>query len=200
MVLRILVGMLLYALILGPGSAEGGRRFYQWTDDEGNTYFSDQLPIEAMRRGHRVVDEHGMTVEYREPPKSAAERAREREAQQAREKQARKDRELLLTYHNEAQLIDVRDKRLESADTIIAINTRQLAELETQLVELEAQIRARQDAERPVPERLRERHEALATRVANKRGYLEQRQRERQRIVEQFAADLARFRELQRRR
>lgn len=197
MYLRCVGVLLLVMLLAASASGNSGRKFYRWTDSQGKTHFSDQLPLEAIRKGHRVVDERGMTVEVREPPKTAEERAREKSEAAARERQARKDRELLMTYSSERQLLEVRDKRLESADLIISINAKQLAELEDQLAEVEQQIAKLNKAGRKPSQRLLEQQEALAERVKNKRDYLEQRRRERQEIVEQFKADLKRFRELQ---
>ncbi len=197
MYLRCVGVLLLVMLLAASASGNSGRKFYRWTDSQGKTHFSDQLPLEAIRKGHRVVDERGMTVEVREPPKTAEERAREKAEAAARERQARKDRELLMTYSSERQLLEVRDKRLESADLIISINAKQLAELEDQLAEVEQQIAKLNKAGRKPSQRLLEQQEALAERVKNKRDYLEQRRRERQEIVEQFKADLKRFRELQ---
>ena len=197
MYLRCVGVLLLVMLLAASASGNSGRKFYRWTDSQGKTHFSDQLPLEAIRKGHRVVDERGMTVEVREPPKTAEERAREKAEAAARERQARKDRELLMTYSSERQLLEVRDKRLESADLIISINAKQLAELEDQLAEVEQQIAKLNKAGRKPSQRLLEQQEALAERVKNKRDYLGQRRRERQEIVEQFKADLKRFRELQ---
>lgn len=197
MYLRCVGVLLLVMLLAASASGNSGRKFYRWTDSQGKTHFSDQLPLEAIRKGHRVVDERGMTVEVREPPKTAEERARDKAEAAARERQARKDRELLMTYSSERQLLEVRDKRLESADLIISINAKQLAELEDQLAEVEQQIAKLNKAGRKPSQRLLEQQEALAERVKNKRDYLEQRRRERQEIVEQFKADLKRFRELQ---
>ncbi len=198
MVLRVCLSscILITGLIIGLDAMAEGRQFYQWVDEHGNVHFSDRLPIGALRDGHRVVDENGLTVEYREPPKSPAELARERAAEAERLKQERKDRELLMTYTDEEQLNYVRDQRLVAADTIIEINTKQLRELQRQLSEVEGRIARRRAADQDIPQALFDDQAALAERAQRKRDYVEQRQAERQRIVDQFAADLARFREL----
>ncbi len=182
------------AMIAAPANCE--RRYYQWVDDQGKTHISDQLPVEAMRRGHRVVDERGMVVEEREAPKTLEELAAERAMERERRRQERKDLELRMTYSNEAQLLEVRDKRLDLADQFIAINSEQLADLEEKLAEVQNQIEMRERQGQNVSPALLREEEALQERIANKQRYLEQRQRERSAIVEQFDTDLKRYREI----
>jgi chromosome segregation ATPase len=158
---------------------------YRWVDAEGNLQLSDTLPSGAASNGYQVIDPHtGTVVREVDPRKTAEEKAREAAERQAAEKaareaqaQAERDHMLLSLYSNEADLRQVRDKRLEQMDS-------RITQMEGSIKRMQANIDTGHD-DRAYTQKLEQLKKAVT-----------QAQAERKAVAERFEADLERLRQL----
>lgn len=184
-------------------SATTQAQMYRWTDDQGRVHYSDSPPPAAARQERRVLDERGITVRTIERAKTAEEIEAERleqerleQARREREEQERRDRVLLQSFGSERELISARDDRVALLDGTLTITREKIRGLREQLARLEEREQRLQSQGREVPAALGEDKASLHRQIDTQTRYLEDRQAERERLIEQFEADLARLREL----
>jgi hypothetical protein len=184
-------------------SAAAQAQMYRWTDDQGRVHYSDSPPPAAARQERRVLDERGITVRTIERAKTAEEIEAERleqerleQARREREEQERRDRILLQSFGSERELTSARDDRLALLDGTLAITREKIRGLREQLARLEEREQRLQSQGREVPAAMGEDKASLHRQVDTQTRYLEDRQAERERLIDQFEADLARLREL----
>jgi hypothetical protein len=196
--LVILAG--LGALLL---SVTAQAQMYRWTDDQGRVHYSDSPPPAAARQERRVLDDRGITVRTleraRTPEEIEAERLEQERLDQARrerEEQERRDRVLLQSFGSERELINARDDRVALLDGTLTITREKIRGLREQLARLEEREQRLQSQGREVPVAIVDDKASLDRQIDVQTRYLEDRQAERERLVEQFDADLARLREL----
>jgi hypothetical protein len=173
-------------------------QMYRWTDPDGRVHYSDSPPPEAERRELRVLDERGLTVRELDRPRTREEieEARRQEALEARrrqeqEAQEHRDRILLQSFGSERELIAARDDRVTIVDGSLDITEEKIRRLEEQVARLE-QRRERSGS----PEELDEDIVSLERQLGLQLRHRDERLEERQRIIDQFGADLERLREL----
>jgi hypothetical protein len=142
-------GVILLALaaivLSGPSYAqrkEGGR-LYRWVDKDGIVHYGDKVPPEYADRDRNILNSQGVAVGFEEGEVTEAERAviaqREAEAEAARIAQAevaRRDRMLLETYITAADIVDLRNRRLELLESQIKVTELYLNNLRKRLVGL----------------------------------------------------------------
>ncbi|MDD2800832.1 MAG: DUF4124 domain-containing protein, partial [Methylococcales bacterium] len=105
---NFLVKLLLLCLLLGFGSqAAFAKKMYRWIDENGNTYFSDQVPPDQTQHRRDVLSKSGRVVESTEKAKTKEQQEFEErlaELRKAQEKlilrQKTHDRVLLSTYRS----------------------------------------------------------------------------------------------------
>jgi cell division septation protein DedD len=173
-------------------------QMYRWTDQDGRVHYSDSPPPETERRELRVLDERGLTVRELDRPRTREEieearrqealEAQHREEQEARE---RRDRILRQSFGSERELIAARDDRVTIVDGSLDITDEKIRRLEEQVARLQ-QRRERSGS----PNELDEDIAGLERQLRVQRRFRDERLEERQRIIDQFDADLERLREL----
>ncbi|WP_141565315.1 DUF4124 domain-containing protein [Ectothiorhodospira sp. PHS-1] len=197
----ILAAMLAAGLI-GTASAQ----VYRWVDESGQTHMSDTPPPDTTRYDREVLDHRGLVIQRldraRTPQELAAEQA-ERERREAleqqRAEQERVDRVLLQSFGSERELLHARDDRVALIEANMNLTRDKLGNLRDQLTQANTRIAGLEAGGRPVPEGLREQADSLQRQIRVQEAYLEERRQERDAVLDRFARDLARFRELRRR-
>jgi len=170
---------------------------YRWVDDDGNVHYGDRMPAEATHNEHAVLDHQGI-VRERVAAESRVTRTPDPAVQAVREAAARRrhrDEVLLETFTTERDLRITRDQRLDGIDARIALAEQKVAQLESERT-------ATRDRVSNLPKDAPARRQAggevdvLNDRLARHRQRLQDLQQQRNRVAEQFAEDLERFREL----
>jgi hypothetical protein len=195
---------LLFLAAASATQASERKSVYKWTDEQGNVHYSDQIPPRFADRPGDVLNEQGVDVGDIEGRKTEAQRAEEARLaaeQRAADEAARRDRVLLETYLSVEEIELLRDRRLELLRSQIQITQLYLRNLRAKLLELEREAGGYQpfstdpEAEPMPPE--------LAAEMSDVRDAIDEHLktlsvgRERQEELRaQFAADIARFREL----
>lgn len=185
-----------------PGTAQAGK-IVECKDDQGNSYFTTTPPPDCAKKGHRELDEQGRTVGVQEREKTdeelAAQRAEEQrqaELQLQKEAQRKHDQMLLNSYLTVEDMELARDGRIALIDAQIRATSENISRLEQQLVDLEQRRKAHEEKGEEVPEALTSDIEQARKSLLENQRYVQARGDEKEEIREQFARDIARFKEL----
>lgn len=94
-------------LLLCHAPAIHAKKMYRWVDDQGNTYFSDQVPPEHAKHRREALNQRGRVIDVIEKAKTKEELELEQRLNELREaqekiiqKQQTYDRVLLSTFRN----------------------------------------------------------------------------------------------------
>lgn len=175
----------LFFLLIVVSATASAQKVYRWVDENGNVHFGDRVPPEYAEQvfGKPAADQA-------ETPESAA------AAQQAKD-----DRVLLMTYLSVDEIVAVRDRRIDQMRSRGVVTQRYLDSLNERLAKLQREEKlwsgrvANGDAEEVPPAVI---SEMASTResIADYEGRMANSALEQQNILDKFARDITRFREL----
>lgn len=123
--------LLLCACVLLINTAQA-KQLYKWVDENGDVQVSDEMPPEAVKKKHDVLNKQGLTIKNigaaktKEQLKDEEQQARLKQAEAAekernKREQAQRDAALLDTYLSEKDLLDTRNRQIKIIeDQIIA--------------------------------------------------------------------------------
>jgi hypothetical protein len=194
--------LLLWATAVGAApSNPSGRAIYSCVDSQGHRLSSDRPIPECLAQEQRMLNRDGSTKGVLPPAQTPEEKIRQdnlrRQAEQqrlAREAEARRDRALLARYPDLLAHDAARTRAQEPVNQQIETAQRRLAELE-----LESQALAREresNGKKALPQALRARIAANEGAIEAQNTILRDQQAERERLTQQYDAELARLRAL----
>jgi hypothetical protein len=182
-----------------PGDAAAP--IYTCIDSQGRRLSSDRPIPECLSQEQKLLRRDGSSKAVVPPLLSPEEKARQDAAKQkaeqaklARDAEARRDRTLLSRYPDRARHEDARAKAQEPVTRQIELARQRLAELETESQALAAEREALQG--KPPPQALKARMAANEGSVEAQQTILRTQQAERERLTEQFDAELGRLKVL----
>jgi hypothetical protein len=186
-------------------SSAGAAKLYKWVGEDGMVHYSDKLPPEAAKGAHKQLNQRGQTTEVVKDPQeeleaefvdTVADEERRRQAEiEARERM--RDRILLDTFTTERDLELTRKDRVNAVDSQIHLMKGNNERTKVQIAEVQQKIDAASKAKgKQVPENLLKQLDSLNKQLAKNQEYISAKEEERRKLVEQFDADLKRFREL----
>ena len=195
-------------LLLGLSGQAAADRLYKWVDAQGRVHYSDTVPPDAAGHEREVKSRTGVTLQRIEAAKTpdqieAERRAREREEakrraeEEAARKQAAADRTLLLTFSSAEEIERARDDRVAVIDGQITLAEGRIEALRQQLQQAQQQAATIERTGRGDLQQAHQRIRDLERQIGEHQSYLAGKRQERQALIERFAADLARFKELQ---
>lgn len=196
--------LLLLASTLALSALAAGNVRYKWRDAEGNLHYSDSLPAEAGVYGYDVINAQGVLVKRVEPAMTAEERAiaktaadAERARKDAAERQSRDDQQLLAANPTEADLRKTQAQQTEMIDLQIKSVQTGLQSLERSLTDLLGRAADLERSETAVPEKLSSQISELRRKINSQYALLERNKSEREKTIQGFDAEMARYRTLQ---
>ncbi len=204
-----LLPVLLLALTLFAFSKQvGAGALYKWIDENGQIRYSDRLPPNQVKKKHQQLNSQGVVLSTKEAAKSDEELAaeaearrklEEQEAEEAKLKEAqyKKDQVLLLTFSSEEELGIARDDRLEVLEAVIQLINKSIAVTQQRLLQLITsadEVYLSQGKE--VPGGLAQKIEHFTGKLESRYAQLELKMAEKDKINEQYALDVVRYREL----
>lgn len=208
----LLLTLALSTTLALPLSAEAAIKC--WTNKEGVRECGNVVPPEYAQQETRTLNKRGITTEVQEraPTKEELEeQARQQEAeqkrmeeekrQQALEEEHRKqqqayDRMLLSTYLSEEDILRSRDRKLVAIDATIELTRITIEKLQDKHEKEKSRAAAFERQGKPLPERMQEDIDSLQKQLDDKQSYVASKQKERQELLDQYEADIKRFREL----
>ena len=192
-------------LCASPASAG---TLYKWIDEDGQIRYSDRLPASQVKKKHQQLNNQGMVLNTKEAAKTEAELAaeaaakRKQEEEQAVEAQRKalqdqKDQVLLLTFSNEEEIDLARADRIEVLNSVIQLINKSLHTTQEKLSRLQASAEENYLSKgNEVPGGLAQKIEHFTRKIELRQAQLDLKMREKERINEQYEADLARYRHL----
>ncbi len=196
------------SLLLGMTQGFAQQTLYRWVDDEGLVHFSDRVPPAYANQELEILNAQGVAVGHVEAPateEELAERVRlaalaETEADAARE-QAEHDRVLLATYLSVAEIVRLRDQRLELLEAQSNVTEQYLSNLTQRLGELQQNAASfkpySEDPDAPtIPDNLELDITRTTASIELYEETLHQSRSQQQSLTETFARDIQRFKEL----
>lgn len=196
--------LLVLALLIAAGSAYAAQpKLYKWVDKDGVTHYGSSIPPEYASQASEQIDSQGNIVKSTAAQKTPEQIAAEQKAQQQAAAQAQadavqqaNDKVLLDTYTSTKDIERDRDSKLASIDAQINVFNGSIGSLQSTLADLQGRSAELANSNKPVPAKLQQQIEGTKTQlVANQQGLL-QEQQHKQQVAAQYAADIARFKQL----
>ena len=200
----VLAAVLSSALVASVAQAQSkgdGKELYKWKDENGVIHYGDSVPAEYSQREQSKLNSQGLEVSKRQAemsPKEAADYAA-KQKEEARRKQH--DMFLISTYPSVTEIERVRDQRIDQINGQISASEQYIASLTTRVDGLKqrsmgyAPYNTKPGARR-MPDDLAEEMVRALSELRTQNGALSQRRGELQSVVDQFDADIRRFKEL----
>jgi hypothetical protein len=194
--------------LFAPIKQTGAGALYKWTDENGQIRYSDRLPASQVKRKHQQLNSQGVVLSTKEAAKSDEELAAEAEARRKleeqeakeakiKEAQDKKDTVLLLTFSSEEELGLARDNRLDVLESVIQLINKSIDATQQQLQQLQTKAdKTYLSQGKEVPGGLAQKIEHFTRKIESRYAQLESKMAEKDKINEQYALDLARYREL----
>ncbi len=189
-----------------PGEKKGP--LYKWVDDKGVTHYGDAIPPQYADQDKTVLSPQGVPVGEipgRRTPEQLEQAARQREVEERARQDVvvarQRDQNLLATYLSVEEIESLRDRRLEILDAQAKVTNQYIDTLRARLAQFETQAQRYKPwnagpAATPMPEHLAEDLVRTTNEIRSQEKNLEMKKQEAVKLQEQFARDIARFREL----
>lgn len=192
-------------------------QLYRFANEEGIQTLSRSLPPEAAQKGYDILDDKSMRLIERIPPALTAEEIAELEAKEAqdaerqrqadiaakeaekqRERQARYDHTLLVTYSDEAALLEARDRDIGYRKEQIELLSAKLPQLHKSLEAVQKDAAERELSGGKVTPNMQKRLNAAQEEIAVREQAIKIYQAEIEELSAKYDYDLERFKALQR--
>jgi hypothetical protein len=193
--------LLLPALL--SGSEALAERIFKWVDENGEVQYGDRIPPQYASKERSVINNQGQTVKVYEAAKTpeqkaAAEALAKQQAEQKKlaEQQAVRDHSLLATYSSEEDMLEARDNKLASVDTLIQLTNSRIDSMQQRLNELTNDAAEFERSGKKLPEGLVNQMKNIKEQIQQNTVFVEHKKEEKQQIAQKFDEDLKRYREL----
>jgi hypothetical protein len=178
-----------------------GESVYRCRSAAGQMYVGQAIPDECMDQDVQVLDAHGRVVRTIPGRHALQQQAQEKAAQDAAAAQAQRDKTLLATYLTVADIERLRDQRVELLSQQDVVTRQYIANLrarEERLMMSAQQFRPYSTNRNapPLPEQVASEIVNTVKGLQVYREELAKNTAERERVTREFAADIARFKEL----
>lgn len=185
---------------------------YKWSDDDGQIRYSDTLPVDRSKEGFQTITPEGRILTTKEKSKTPEEKRRERAAKAKQqeelklqaEKEARlaaikehHDNVLLMTFTNEEEINIAQQERLAVIDSVISLLRKNIKTEQEKLKKEEDKAkRLYLDNNQEIPGGQAQKIEYFTEKVLTKQQHLSLKIAEREKVKQQYAMDLIRYRKL----
>jgi hypothetical protein len=198
------------ALLVTPWAADAARKkaaqvsseeVYRCRDANGRSIYGQAIPAPCMEQDVEVLDESGRVLRVI-PGRRSLEQIAARKAQEdAAKAAAQRDRTLLATYLSVADIVRLRDQRLELLEQQTNVTQQYIANLREREVRLMADVqrfRPYNDSPKaqPVPDHIAEEMVNTVNGLQVYEQELAKNTTEQNRLRTEFDADIARFKQL----
>ena len=175
-------------------------KMYKWVDDNGNTFFSDQVPPKHSQYRRESLGKHGQVVGVLDKAKTKSEEALDRllaALKGAQEKviaqQMFHDKALRITYNTLEDLQATFDAKLQELETEQKLSISNLKWLDNQLETLQRQAATHERNGEKIPQKLLD--EIKSTEKESQLAYVKisKHIEKKNKVVEEFDSDIARY-------
>ena len=186
-------------LLLGVASTGlAQKKVYRWVDENGQIHYGDRIPPRYAKTERAEINERGVVVDVKEREKTVEEAAADAAALEVKrvEEQARYDRYLLSSYNSVADLMAVRDDRLNLLGSRLELARKNVADTEKTLTTLIARRKKAADANREIPEKLNKQIAEYESSLVNSLRSVSGLEEEQTATRRKFTDDIERYLEL----
>src|SRR5580698_8434365 len=183
------------------GASNSTRKVYKWVDAQGITHYGDQIPPEYAAQAHGVVNNQGVEVEHTDAQKTPEQLAAEDQKRLDAEQRANRDRNLLTTYGSVQEIEHLRDQRLSLISDQIKLKEQFLETLNVKMNKLKVTSSrykpySSDPKAPPMTDQLTEDLVRVGSDIRTQEENLRQKRTEQTNMNQEFAGDIARFKEL----
>lgn len=191
---------LILPLLILASPQVAAKKMYRWVDENGNVYFSDQVPPDQVQHKRDTLNEKARVLDTVEKAKSAEQLEQQRRLDALRKeqekiiaKQASNDKVLLTTYRSLDDMTRALDSKLAAMDGEKKMVEGNLQRFEQQLLKQQQQAADHERNAQKVPEKLLADISASKRQIETTKQELERHELEKQKVEKEFQADMARF-------
>ena len=185
-------------------ASESGMTIKKCQDATGLWHYGDTAAEECAKSAVTVMTEQGVTKKVIAAPPTEAElkqrAANQKAADAARqnaEEQAKKDKLLLATYGSENDITYIRDRKIAQVESTIKASQETLKSLQAALTRMQAEASgATKGGKGGADETALKNIELTRAQIAHHESLITQKRQEQEDLRQQYAAELARYREL----
>ena len=186
---------------LAATKSASGEAVYRCRDARGQSHFGQAIPEKCLDQDVEVLDSSGRVVRVIPGRRSLEQVAQQKAAEDAAKVAAQRDRTLLATYISVADIERLRDQRLELLEQQNRVTGQYIANLrerEARLITDVQRFRPYSDSPKaqPLPDHLAEEIVNTVNGLQVYEQELAKNTTEQERLRTEFAADIARFKEL----
>jgi hypothetical protein len=186
---------------LAATKSASGEAVYRCRDARGQSHFGQAIPEKCLDQDVEVLDSSGRVVRVIPGRRSLEQVAQQKAAEDAAKVAAQRDRTLLATYISVADIERLRDQRLELLEQQNRVTGQYIANLrerEARLINDVQRFRPYSDSPKaqPLPDHLAEEIVNTVNGLQVYEQELAKNTTEQERLRTEFAADIARFKEL----
>lgn len=195
--------LLAWLLVAAAPALVQAEEFFRYKNEQGVLVIGNTIPPEFVAKGYSIVNEHGMVLRVVEPEPTEADLKSRAAARKKREEQERirKQDELLVSrYSSVEDIVASQNRVLDEIDVRLSILRGNLRTLKSQIEKQRERAANIERAGRNVPASIAENIATMQLEVDDTRASIKQRKAEKDLVVTQFEADIARFKLLQERR
>ncbi len=174
-----------------------------WTNKQGVRECGTSVPPEYSQEGHEVLNSQGRVIKEEERAKTPEElkeearKAAERKKLELKKKEAaRRDRVLLATYTSVGDIEHMRDEQLKALDSTIKVTKARNDKIQQDLDKRIDDAAARERSGKKPSKELLADIKSLRSQIARNQKYVEDRQKEKKEIQQQYEDKINRFKEL----
>ncbi len=183
-----------------PAIADSGFTIEKCQDANGEWHYGDTADVDCAKSKIIEINNSGVETKEIAGPLTAAQ-LKERAAQQAaakkQEKQAEKDQLLRSMYASESDITYVRDRKIADVESQIRASEETVKSLNATLVRLQKQERQQQTSNKAYAGTTATIIANTQSQIATHEASIKEKRQEEDTIRKQAAADLARYRELE---
>ena len=197
----LFMGGAAYAEKQKKGPKVSKQQTYKWVDEQGVTHYGDSVPAEYAQQEQRILNSQGVEVQKKMAEMSQAEAVAYAAKQREEARRRQHDMFLVSTYGSVGDIESVRDTRLDQINGQISASEAYITTLNTRVDGLKqrslnyAPYNTKPGARR-MPDDLAEEMVRALSELRTQNSAQNQRRTELQKVVDQFDADIKRFKEL----
>lgn len=201
-VLTSLVLGLAAVILTTSAAAEGVGKMYKWTDKDGNTHYSDQIPPEAKEYAREKFNDQGIAIEStgraQTPEEQAAREAEERRVAEetlAKEERRKADEALLNSYASEEDLDRAYSQRMDLLEQTIEARRIEINAREISLSKLVAQAADMERGGKVVSDALKQMISGEHAEIERQKKFLVRKEGEKLEAKSDYERDVAKYKE-----
>lgn len=202
-VFRMFFGVMLLSAVFQQAQA-AGKQIQCWTDDKGNRSCGDNIPPQYVKKEREYFNSQGVVVSKKSrelTPEEVAEEKRKADEAAAElkriQEQAAYDKFLTDTYSNTKELEAARKLREQALDGRIVLAQKAVTDNEKTLVDLRGRVDSIKKAGKKAPDKkLLDQVKKFEDSLVDNKNAVAQLQQEKEKMVNKFNQDIARFKVL----